>query len=142
MQHSTPLDRLKLTQVINPGVNASGGITSGEVDMRGFNGVVFLMPVGALDGVLDLKVMSSTTSGGTLTTITGAAITQMTAGEDNNMVAIDVYRPTNRYLKVISTATGTTGANFGVIAMQYDAVGLTPVTQPASVDEIVSVVEN
>lgn len=142
MHHSSPLDRMKVTQVINPGVNASGGITSGEIDMAGFNGCMFLMPVGALDGVLDLKVMSSSTSGGTLAAITGAAITQMTAGQDNNLVAIDIYRPTNRYLKVVSTATGTTGANFGVVAIQYDPTGNTPLTQPASVDEIVKVVEN
>jgi hypothetical protein len=142
MHHASLFDRIKLTQIVNPALNASGALTSAEVDMKGFNGCVFLMPVGALDGVLDLKVMSSTTAGGTLTTITGANITQMTAGQDNNMVAIDVYRPTNRFLKVVQTATGASGAIDGVIAMQYDPTGLTPVTQSATVDEIVEKVEN
>jgi hypothetical protein len=100
------------------------------------------MPVGALDGVLDLKIMSSTTAGGTLTTITGAAITQMTAGQDNNIVVVDVYRPTNRFLKPVYTAQGASGANIAIVALQYDPNGLTPVTQAATVDEIVKKVEN
>jgi len=131
---------MKMTQVIDPDDRTTGGVTSGEIDMQGWNGAMFLMPVGALGGVLDLAIYSSTTAGGALVAITGAAITQMTGGQDNHVVAIDIYRPTNRFLKAVMTVA--TSGDSGVVALQYDPAGNTPITQPATVSEVVTVVEN
>lgn len=139
--HNTPIDHLKMALVLVPTAQTTGALTSSEVDMQGFNGCMFLVAVGAETDVFNMKIMSSAASGGTLTAITGAAITQFTGGQGSHMAAVSIYRPTNRYLKAVVTAASA--AVNGVIAAQFDPVGLTPVIQPATTfSESVEVVEN
>lgn len=139
--HNSLFNRVKLTQVYDPTSLTTGAITSSEIDTAGFNGAAFIMPFGAIVGVLDLAIYGSTTSGGTLVAITGASATQVTGGQDSHAVAVDIYRPTYRYLKAVATVA--TGPDLiSILAVQYDPEGLTPVTQPATVSEVVKLVMN
>ncbi len=133
--HQSPFESMDPATIIHAGTPVNNAAsTSSEVDMQGYEGCLFLLSLGTIDTTVDMQIDSSSTSGGTLAALTDtdsatADLTQITATGDNKQYCVDVYRPTNRYLKAIVTVgSGTTGAYLQVTAIRYRAAGLHPVT--------------
>lgn len=140
--HQSLADSVKITQnVVSQRLNNSSA-NGADLDMAGWDGVLFVLNLGATDATVDMVAQSSASGGGAgYANITGAAISQISATGDNRIVAIDVWRPTNRFVRSrVTVGAGTTGADFGVLAIQYKATGRMPVTQALA--ELVKVREN
>ena len=127
--HQSPAETMLITQVVNPALYDDTAVNGAGVDMQGWDGVLFLIPVGAMDTTLDAKAQDSADNS-TFADIAGAAITQYTATDDNKLCAIDVWRPTARFVRVVvDPGDGTLGVNTGAIAIRYRRTGKLPVTQ-------------
>lgn len=123
--------------VVNTGAN---GVTIdlGQNSTRGgWLGARFVISVGVLgtNGTMDAKVVQSNTSAFTINALcvdvdtnTNAALTQVV--NSNTVQIIDVYRPKNRYLRLVATghANGSLG---GVTCDLYRTNGTLPPTQLA-----------
>jgi len=120
---------------------SSTGENGVGVDMQGWDGVVFILTIGAGAATKDYKAQSDTAPGfGTAADIAGSAITQLGAGVVNKVLAIDVYRPTNRYVRSVFAAGGA--VVHSAISVRYRATGRLPVTQDQNTQQLVKVLQN
>lgn len=133
--HQSPFESMDPATILTPRAPVNNtAVTSSEVDMQGYEGCLFLLSLGTIDAAVDMVIESSTTTGGTLSALLDvddatADLTQITATGDNKQYCVDVYRPTNRFLKaVVTVGSGTTGAYLELTAIRYRAAGLMPVT--------------
>jgi hypothetical protein len=128
-------------------IGASASVNGAGVDMQGWDGVLFLLALGVIDGTQDMKIQAAEDtafSGGDLEDpITGAAITQLTGTDDNKGAIVDVWRPTQRYVRsVVSNGAGAAADFQCVIAVCYRATGRLPITQHADILELIKVAQN
>lgn len=136
--HQSPADVMAFSQSINPQSLAASSTTNGSsVDMSGWDGVLFVLALGATDGTTDMKAQDSADDS-TFADITGASITQVAGTGDDKLYLLDVWRPSKRYVRPVVTTGAGAGADFeAVIALQYRRTGTTPITQHADVGELV-----
>lgn len=140
MIHMGLSDKVLVTTEIQPQSAGAGAVNGAGVDMQGWEGVMFLINVGAItgSGTFDARAVSDDNSGfNSVTNITGqdasgananAAIAQATAA--NGVHILEVYRPTERYVRLIGTVAVNTVA-FGASAIRYRRAGILPPTQSA-----------
>lgn len=144
--HQSPFEELKYTQCINPADLGDGATNGSVIDMQGWDGIVFIAIAGALGagGTLDLKAQGDDAVGfGSPTDITGAAITQVPDTGDNKSYMLDVWRPTERFIRGVVTIGGAgVAVVVGLVAVQYRFSGKTPITQDATVGSIKKVAVN
>lgn len=134
-------DNLRFVDVLDSIVKNNGTTLSSAIDMQGWDGILVLINVGVTDTTVDMAVQTATTSGASYSTVTGASITQYTSTDDNKTAAVDLYRPTNEFVKVLLTVgNGTTGASVSIQALQYRHTGLLPSTN--NLKELVKVAQN
>jgi hypothetical protein len=100
---------------------------SSIIDMAGYEGVVFLTSIDdSVDtGVATLTVQqSSANAGGSMTDLSGAVAELVSAADDDlngQFLAVDVYQPQERYLRVNRASTVANIAFGSVIALRYGA---------------------
>lgn len=114
------------------------------IDTQGWDGIEYKFNVGTManGATFDARIVSSANSNMSgNTNITNAAITQLTNASNANMVIIDVWRPTNRYVRSAVQA-GTANTTWGCIATLYRHTGTSPVTQNANTAQVVKVQVN
>lgn len=109
------LDDCKLTKVSDPTANGTTAVVTAEVDMDGFEGVVFFTSYGTAAANNIATVHASTTSGAE-----AATTTTCSTGTSDEDVFIDVFRPGFRFLK-LSCARGTSSTLGDIYALQYGA---------------------
>lgn len=134
-------DSVLMTQELSPRTASSGTQNGAGVDMKGWEGVVFAINIGAItgDGAFDARLQSDDNSGfNTATNITGtdetganatAAITQTTT--PNTLVLLEAYRPTERYVRCQAEPSANAVLH-SVTAIRYKHAGIIPPTQAAS----------
>ena len=129
--------------VAGPAVVATGTVPASYIDVSNFERFQFKINMGATDGVLDAQVVQATAAAGTGSkNITGAAITQLSATDDNKQALIEVQvskmdiNNDFRYVAITITAAGTTTLSCEFRGLN---VGRAPVTQHTNVDEMVFV---
>ena len=138
--HNSLADSVLTTLEIGP-KTANTGTTNGTgVDMQGWEGVMFVVAVGAitgsgkLDGYVD---MDDASNFGSATNVTGvnatgsnvnAVLTQV--ANANTTHIIDIYRPTERYVRLNLTAS-VNSVLHGAVAIRYRRAGILPATQSA-----------
>ena len=142
--NSTFSDRVAIVGVIDPDAytaSASFDKFTDAIDMSRWGRVAFVVAAGTIDatGTVDFKVTECATSGGTYTDLSGKAITQLAATDDDEQkiveVSADELGSGKRYLKgALKTATAASDA--AVIA-----VGLDAREEPASDNDLASVSE-
>lgn len=142
--HQALAERVSFTPILFPQDAGGAAKTSVTVPMAGYTGVCFLVEVGDIDDTIDAKVQECTAADGTgATDITGAAITQIGATSDNRLVIVDVKPGTWRvgypHLRVVVTPGGGSAQLVSVVAARYGKDGVIPVTQAASMAELVKV---
>jgi len=131
--HQTPFDNNLASQEIAP-QSASSAVNGAGVDMQDYDGVAFLIEAGdiASGTTLNAKAQRDTASNfPSAVDIPGAAITQLGDTDDNKLVVIDVYAPTERYIRCVVTPAVST-ALICVTAVRYRKTGELPVTQAAA----------
>lgn len=132
----------ELVTVEVPGSSPGAGVNGVGVDMQelgGWDGVVFEAALGVVGngGTVDMRVQHSANANfsGAVNiadadnSSNNASITQIPNTVANVVVAIDVFRPTNRYVRAIVTPA-TNNANVAVTARRYRNQGRTPLTLP------------
>lgn len=130
---------VKFTRLSNDAVAATADVTSGVVDMQGFDSVLFFIALGDITSGCVLTATAKTntansTSSPTPVAVTGGVVGPITAGttdNDNGTYLIDVQRPLSRYVFVVLNRTTQNAVVDGIWALQYNAKTL-PVTQDAT----------
>ena len=109
---------------------------SSIVDTAGFDGCLFLVPItdSVITGVATMTVEQNTANSGSgMAALSGAQAQATSAANDdlnNQYLAVDVYRPRERYLRT-NLVSATANIAFGAtIAILYSGVKA-PVTQTA-----------
>lgn len=119
--------------------------TAGDIlDMAGYEGVIFIAKLGDVTdtSVVTLTAQQSTANaaGGMATLAGSATFTAGAANADNNLLVLDVYRPTERYVRPVLTSTVANAVKNGVIAIRYGARKV-PATQGATVLAAATLIE-
>ncbi len=96
---------VKISTAITPtdGVAATSDINGSILDMQGFEGVLVVVRMGAITGsaVTSIKMQQDTAAGGgTMADLEGTAQT-IADTDDDKTFFIDLYRPRERYVRVV-----------------------------------------
>lgn len=116
-----------------PSQSMTGGtaVNGSALDMQGWDGAMFIINIGAITGAgtLDARIVRADNSGFTnATNVTSAALTQVTNANPNSVAIIDVFQPTQRYLRAVLTQ-GANTVIAGATVVRYRRNGVLP---PAS----------
>lgn len=105
---------VKLTKVADHSTANTTAVNSASVDMTGFEGVLFITSFGtaAADNTLEAAQSSDNSNWNDL------AGTQVASGTSDEDVWIDIYRPSDRYVRV-EAARGTSSTLESIWAIQY-----------------------
>ena len=101
------------------------------IDMQGFDGVQFILLVGALTAtqVTGLKAQQGNASNlSDAADLAGTAVGPLADADGNKALVLDVYRPLERYIRPVVTRATANAVIDGVIAIQYRG-RKAPVTQ-------------
>lgn len=108
-------------------------ITSSAVDTAGYDGVLFIVPFGAIvsGAVTSIKVQQCDTTGGSYADLTGTSQT-IADTDDDKLFYVDVFRPQEQFLKLIVSRATQNATVGGIIALKYRGA-TRPVTQGTNV---------
>jgi len=123
----------KVTLINNGEVAGQSTITSDELDMAGYEGVLILVHMGTIDGsaVTTTYIRQDTATGmGSAATLTGSTHTIADSGDDS-IYLTDLYRPLERFIDVQVTRTTQDSVIQSIVAIQYNN-RKPPVTHDAS----------
>lgn len=132
------LKNCKITVVEAAATAATTELVTDVLDMSGYDGVMFIALTGDVttNSVLTLTVKAnSANSVSSPTPITQKATDAFTAGAtdaDSKVLAVDLYKPTLRYVFASLTRTAANAVIGGIIAIQYQAKDM-PTSQDATV---------
>lgn len=110
-------------------------VTSDVIDTQGYDGVRFILGFGAIVGGAATSVKAQQGAAANMSDGADLAGTSQTVIDtnDNGVFVIDIYRPEERYLRVITKrATQNATVDF-LIAELYKKVGKEPVATDATV---------
>jgi len=108
---------VKITKVKALSASAGTAINSDSVDMAGFDGVVFIGRIATADADNFANVAQSADD----TTFVDLAGTKVAPGDDADSFCIDVYKPTDRYLRCEVDRGGADTIVGDIYAIQYGA---------------------
>lgn len=110
---------IKLTKVTDHTTAGTSAVNSGSVDMRGYEGVIFITSFGtaATDNTCNLAQSSDDGSADDFTDLTGTATGATASDED---IWLDVYRPSKRYVR-LEAVRATSSTLESIWAIQYGA---------------------
>ena len=131
------LTNTKLTRVANAAAAGVTTITSAVVDMKQFDGVVFLAALGdvLVNAVITFQAQHGDQSDGSdAVNIAGSVVTHTATASDadNKLLALEIARPTKRFLRVTLARTVANTVLDGIFAFQNNPAEAA-VTQDVSV---------
>ena len=131
LSQSVKFDRVMVSQAA-----ATSDATSDSIDMTGYRGVCFIITLGTLSSSQVTNGRAQTSSNDSAwNDLEGGSTPAMADTDDDLIVVIDIYKPLERYLRVIvDRATGNAEID-SVLAIMYDPV-TEVTTQPADVADI------
>lgn len=137
------LGLLKNTKIVRHNNGAAAGTTtitpSAGVDMQGFNSAMFLVLLGALTDttVPSIKIQQSDDDGVAdgYSDLEGTAFA-VTDADDNKVIAVEIIRPTKRYLKLILARATANAVLDGILCILGNAIGPLPITQTTLGNEV------
>lgn len=110
--------------------------------MQGWDSVQFIVSLGTfgVNSTFDGLVQTAPDSGfNTVTNVASSNLTQIPAANANCVAIVEVYRPTQRYVRFQATPA-TNAVVWTVIANQFRRQGILPPTQSAQ--QVVRVAQN
>lgn len=105
----------KFTKLQDQTAAGTSAVNSDEVDMQGFEAVVFLTSFGTAAADNTINAAQSSVSGGTFLDLADTEVASGTSDED---VWLDIYRPTDRFVRLEATR-GTSSTLESIWAIQY-----------------------
>lgn len=120
---------VKVTLVKAGQVTGTSAVDSDAVDMSGFEGVMFVGSITTANAGNFANAAQGNTSGGTFDDLAG---TKVVPGDNGDSFMIDVYRPTDRWVRCEVTR-GATTVTGDIYAIQYGARVL-PTSHGATID--------
>jgi hypothetical protein len=121
----------KLTRVMNAVAAGTTEQISSVIDMAGFETIAFLVAFGAIVGgaVTSIKVQQGVLADGSdMADLAGSSVT-VADTDDNRVAVVEVFRPRERYVRVLIERATQNATIDGAFALQGDARTM-PVTQP------------
>lgn len=106
---------VKITKVADHSPAATSAVNSAGVDMAGWEGVLFVTSFGTAAANNTVNAAQGADNGSDWEDLEGTSVVSGTSDED---VWIDVYRPTDRYVR-LEAARGTSTTLESVWAIQY-----------------------
>jgi hypothetical protein len=102
------------------GAAAATTITSSAVDTAGFDGCLFIVPLGTIvsGAATSVKVTQCDTTGGSYADLTGTNQT-IADTDDDKLVYVDVVRPQEQFLKLVVSRATQNATIGGIIAILY-----------------------
>lgn len=133
MAHLTEDSKITIAATTTSGAAGTSTITSAAIDMAGFDGCVFLVPVGAVvsGAVTSVKVQQCDTSGGSYADLEGSSVT-IADTDDDKLKYVDVLRPREQFLKCVVSRATQNATIGGIVAVQYRS-RVRPVTHGTNV---------
>jgi hypothetical protein len=131
MSFQRPTDNNLIGQALAPVSAASGAQNGAVIDTTDYEGVTFILEVGAMTatGTLDMKVQRSVAAAfSPAVDISGAALVQLVAASGGSKsYAITIPAPSARYVRCVVTPA-TAASVFGVTYILYGKRGTRPAT--------------
>ena len=106
----------KKTKIKDYQTAATGDVTSDELDMEGWDGVMILVSYATPAANNLFHVEAAIAAGGTFSDIAGSEMDLEGAADEDQV--LDSYRPPRRFLRVVAQR-GTSAAIEGIWAIQY-----------------------
>ena len=107
---------VKITKVKAHTAATTGTITGDEIDMSGYEGVVFLTNFGTANAGNYIKAQQDTVTGmATAADLEGTKVVALVGG---GMIGIDLYKPLERFVRCIGII-GTSSTLETIWAIQY-----------------------
>lgn len=106
---------VKLTKLQDHTTAGTSAVNSDEVDMQGYEGVLFITSFGTAAADNTVNGAQSSVSGGTFVDLLGTSVASGTSDED---VWLDIYRPIDRFVR-LEAARGTSSTLESIWAIQY-----------------------
>lgn len=112
----------KTVRALNGVAAGTTAQTSSAIDTQGYEGVKLYSLFGAITSgaATSVKVQQCDTSGGTYADLEGTSVT-VADDDDNQVVVHDIYRPRERFLKVVISRATQNAVIDGVVAVLYGA---------------------
>lgn len=125
------LKGIKVTRVMNAVAAGTTSQNGSTLDMSGWDGVLFVAQLGTLTAtqVTGLKAQQGNASNmSDAADLINTAVGPLADGDSNKCLALDIYRPLERYVRCVVTRGTANAVIDGVIAIQYRG-RKAPVTQ-------------
>lgn len=117
---------IRVSRVMNAVAAGSTAQNGSAVDMAadgGYDGVMFILAVGTLSSsqATSLKAQQSDDNGNDddFSDLAGSKTPTMADDDDNQLVVLDVFRPSKRYVRPVVNRASANAVIDGVIAIQY-----------------------
>jgi len=110
------LTDVKITKVADTTANGTTTVNGSVIDMQGFEGVLFVTNIASAAANNIMKVQQGQVSN--LSDAADLAGSGQTSGASDEVVAVDIYKPLERYLRPV-VVRGTTTVLGEIYAIQY-----------------------
>lgn len=122
MQYLSEITKITVASTTTAGAAGTSAITSSAVNMAGFDGALFIIPVGTVvsGAVTTAKVQQCDTTGGSYADLTGTSVT-VADTDDDGLKYIDIFRPQEQFLKVVVSRATQNATIGGIVCIQYKA---------------------
>ncbi len=111
-------NELKLRKVAAGAVTGTTEVLSSAIDMQGYEGVIIFATIATANAGNYLKAKQDVATGGAYADLAGSKVV---AAADAEVVALDIYRPTERFVKGSIIRAGITSVTGDMYALQYGA---------------------
>ncbi len=112
---------IKITMALAAQTSAGTALDSASVDMQGFEGVLFIGTVAAANAGNFANIAQSNDD----SSFNDLEGTKVVPGDNGDSFLIDVYKPTDRYIRCEIDRSGTNTATGDIYAVQYGGTVLT-----------------
>ncbi len=137
------LGLLRNTKIVRHNNGAAAGTStitpSAGVDVQGFNSAMFLVLLGTVTstGVPSIKIQQSDDDGVAdgYSDLEGTAFAA-TDADDDKIIAVEILRPTKRYLKLILARTTANVVLDGIVCVLGNPIGPLPISQTTIGNEV------
>ena len=122
----------KLVRTINATAAGTTAVNGSAIDMSGWDGISFIAAFGTLTAtqVTSLKAQGGAASNlSDAADLAGTSTGTMADGDSNKALALDVYRPRQRYIRVVVVRGTANAVVDGVVAILYRGRQLPLATQ-------------
>lgn len=123
INHNLSTD-VKVTRVMNAVAAGTTDQNGTGVDMKGYDGVMFIASFGTLTAtqVTSIHAEQGTDNSSDWEDLTSTSVGPLADDDSNQLLVLDVYRPTDRYVRCVVDRGTANAVIDGIVALQYHAL--------------------